>query len=92
MPAIATKMPTLPNANIVKPSYPASNIIPCTTRLVDVPIRVQIPPSIDVYKRQLYNNRKEYKLNGFALGVTYNPSFHPQLRVIAEYDLSLIHI
>ena len=25
----------------------------------------------------LYNNRKEYKLNGFALGVTYNPSFHP---------------
>ena len=32
------------------------------------------------------NNRKEYKLNGFALGVTYNPSFHPQLRMIAEYD------
>ena len=35
---------------------------------------------LDVYKRQ------EYKLNGFALGVTYNPSFHPQLRMIAEYD------
>ena len=39
----------------------------------------------------------EYKLNGFARGVTYNPSFHPQLRMIAEYDskdfaLSLIHI
>ena len=22
----------------------------------------------------------------FALGVTHHPSFHPQLRVIAEYD------
>lgn len=41
---------------------------------------------IGVHLSYLYNNRKEYKLNGFALGVTYNPSFHPQLRVIAEYD------
>ena len=39
-----------------------------------------------IHLSYLYNNRKEYKLNGFALGVTYNPSFHPQLRVIAEYD------
>ena len=41
---------------------------------------------IGVHLSYLYNNRKEYKLNGFALGVTYNPTFHPQLRVIAEYD------
>ena len=41
---------------------------------------------IGVHLSYLYNNRKEYKLNGFALGVTYNPSFHPQLRMIAEYD------
>ena len=41
---------------------------------------------VGVHLSYLYNDRKEYKLNGFALGVTYNPSFHPQLRVIAEYD------
>lgn len=41
---------------------------------------------IGVHLSYLYNERKEYKLNGIALGVTYNPSFHPQLRVIAEYD------
>ena len=41
---------------------------------------------IGVHLSYLYNKRNEYKLNGFALGVTYNPTFHPQLRVIAEYD------
>ena len=41
---------------------------------------------VGVHLSYLYNDRKEYKLNGFALGVTYNPSFHPQLRMIAEYD------
>ena len=41
---------------------------------------------IGVHLSYLYNERREYKLNGIALGVTYNPSFHPQLRVIAEYD------
>lgn len=41
---------------------------------------------IGVHLSYLYNNRKEYKLNGVAAGITYNPSFHPQLRLIAEYD------
>ena len=30
--------------------------------------------------------RKLSLIHIFALGVTYNPSFHPQLRMIAEYD------
>jgi hypothetical protein len=34
----------------------------------------------------IYNNRKSYHYNGLAVGVTYNPSFAPQLRFIAEYD------
>lgn len=42
--------------------------------------------NIGVHLSYLYNNRKEYKLKGFAAGITYNPSFHPELRVIAEYD------
>ncbi|MDE5701288.1 YjbH domain-containing protein [uncultured Bacteroides sp.] len=42
--------------------------------------------TIGVHLSYLYNNRKEYRLNGPAVGVTYNPSFHPQLRMIAEYD------
>ncbi len=46
IPAIAMNIPTFPSSNIEKPSNPASNIIPCTTRLVEVPINVQIPPRI----------------------------------------------
>ena len=41
---------------------------------------------IGVHLSYLYNKRKDDKLNGLAMGVTYNPSFHPQLRLIAEYD------
>lgn len=41
---------------------------------------------IGLHLSYLYNQRKEYKLNGVAAGITYNPSFHPQLRLIAEYD------
>lgn len=41
---------------------------------------------IGVHLSYLYNKRKEYKLNGMAAGITYNPSFHPQLRLIVEYD------
>lgn len=41
---------------------------------------------IGVHLSYLYNKRKDIKLNGIAAGITYNPSFHPQLRVIAEYD------
>lgn len=42
--------------------------------------------TIGVHLSYLYNRRKEYHLNGVAAGLTYNPSFHPQLRLIAEYD------
>ena len=41
---------------------------------------------IGVHLSWLYNKRYEYRLNGPAAGVSWNPSFHPQLRVIAEYD------
>ena len=34
----------------------------------------------------LYNRRIEYKLNGLAAGVSYCPSFAPDLNIIAEYD------
>lgn len=42
--------------------------------------------NIAIHLSYLYNKRKDYSLNGVAVGVTYNPSFHPQLRMIAEYD------
>lgn len=41
---------------------------------------------IGVHLAYLYNNRKDYPLNGPAFGVSYHPSFHPQLCLIAEYD------
>lgn len=41
---------------------------------------------IGVHLSYLYNQRKDYILNGVAAGVSYNPTFAPHLRVIAEYD------
>ena len=41
---------------------------------------------IGVHLSYLYNDRVDYKLNGLAMGLTYNPTFHPQLRMVAEYD------
>lgn len=41
---------------------------------------------IGVHLSYLYNTRKDYPLNGPAFGITWNPSFHPQLRFIAEHD------
>ncbi len=41
---------------------------------------------IGVHLAYLYNNRDDYHLNGPAVGVTYSPSFHKPLTVIAEYD------
>ena len=41
---------------------------------------------IGVHLSWLFNHRKDYPLNGPAVGLTWTPSFHPQLRVIAEYD------
>lgn len=48
-----------------------------------IPIKKE---EIGIHLSYLYNRRTEYKLNGLAGGITYNPSFHPQLRLIAEYD------
>ena len=42
--------------------------------------------TVGVHLSYLYNKRIEYKLNGITAGISYNPSFHPQLRLIAEYD------
>lgn len=41
---------------------------------------------IGLHLSYLYNFRNDYSLNGVACGITYNPSVHPQLRLIAEYD------
>lgn len=41
---------------------------------------------VGVHLSYLYNRRIEYKLNGVAGGVTYAPSFVPDLKFIAEYD------
>ena len=41
---------------------------------------------IGLHLSWLLNHRYDYPLNGPAGGISWNPSFHPQLRVIAEYD------
>lgn len=41
---------------------------------------------IGLHLSYLYNERIEYKLNGIAGGISYNPTFAPNLRLIAEYD------
>ena len=48
---MAITTPTFPNSNMVNPVYPASITMPCTTRLVLVPISVQTPPRIVAYER-----------------------------------------
>lgn len=42
--------------------------------------------TLGLHLSYLYNRRVDYPLNGFAGGITYSPSFHPDLRIIAEYD------
>ena len=41
---------------------------------------------VGVHVAYLYNRRQDNKLNGPAVGLTYSPSFHKPLTVIAEYD------
>jgi hypothetical protein len=41
---------------------------------------------IGVHLAYLYNRRKDYHLNGPAVGVTYSPSFYRPLTFVAEYD------
>ena len=41
---------------------------------------------IGIHLSYLYNTRRDYDMNGLAGGITYSPSFHPQLTLIADYD------
>lgn len=41
---------------------------------------------IGVHVAYLYNKRYDYKLNGPAVGLSYQPSFLPEVNFIAEYD------
>ena len=40
----------------------------------------------------LYNKRKDYSLNGPAIGVNFRPRFHNNLNLIAEYDAKTFNI
>lgn len=42
--------------------------------------------TIGAHLAYLYNKRVDYPLNDLAGGITYSPSFLPDLRLIAEYD------
>ena len=41
---------------------------------------------VGLHLSYLYNQRRTYKLNGVAAGITYDPSFVPNLRLIVEHD------
>ena len=41
---------------------------------------------VGLHLSYLYNQRRTYKLNGVAVGITYDPSFVPNLRLIVEHD------
>ena len=41
---------------------------------------------VGIHLSYLYNRRTDYKLNGIAAGITYSPTFAPDLRLIAEWD------
>lgn len=41
---------------------------------------------IGIHLAYLYNRRENYHLNGPAVGVSYSPSFHKPLTLVAEYD------
>ncbi|MDR1882021.1 MAG: YjbH domain-containing protein [Prevotella sp.] len=42
--------------------------------------------NVGIHASYLYNERKQYPLNGLAAGITCSLSFLPDLRIIAEYD------
>ena len=48
-------MPIKARSNIFSPGNPRSIIIPCTTRLVEVPMSVHKPPNIVAYDRGMRN-------------------------------------
>jgi len=41
---------------------------------------------VGLHLSYLYNKRVDYPLDGIAGGITYSPTFAPDLRLIAEYD------
>ena len=45
-----------------------------------------------VHIAYLYNERKDYPLNEFALGVNFRPEFHRNLNLMAEYDAKTINV
>lgn len=42
--------------------------------------------TLGLHLSYLYNDRRDYSLNGVAGGVTYSPSVLPNLKLIADYD------
>ncbi|MCS2537736.1 YjbH domain-containing protein [Bacteroides fragilis] len=45
---------------------------------------------IGIHVTYLYNRRKDYPLNGMALGVNWHPSAFPNLNIMADYDTKYI--
>ena len=47
---------------------------------------------LGVHFAYLYNKRKDYPLNGPAIGVNFRPRFHKNLNLIAEYDAKTFNV
>lgn len=47
---------------------------------------------IGLHATYLYNQRKDYPLNGMALGINYRPIIHKNLNFIAEYDTKTFNV
>lgn len=47
---------------------------------------------LGVHVAYLYNKRKDYPLNGPAIGANFRPDFHKNLNFIVEYDAKTINI
>nr|WP_320059187.1 YjbH domain-containing protein [uncultured Bacteroides sp.] len=41
---------------------------------------------LGIHAAYVYNRRKDYRLNGLAMGANWKPQFHPNLNLMAEYD------
>lgn len=47
---------------------------------------------LGVHLAYVYNRRKNYHLNGVAVGFDFHPSFHKPLRLMAEYDSRTVNL
>lgn len=45
-----------------------------------------------VHVAYVYNRRKDYHLNGPAVGLDYSPSFHKPFKLMAEYDSRTVNL